>query len=277
MGALGLGHPGGDGRVELQLALDGHVGHGQPGLLGGAAHLVHVLPLAGAEGGVAEEGHLGVHAEDFGALDGLGGDLHQLVLAGLDVDGAVRHSQHVVVAGGGGAHQDKAGGHDGVARLGLDQLEGGADSVGGGVGGAAQQGVGHAHGHQHGAKVVALLQHGLALVGGHFALAQLYHPIHHGAHVLIGLRVIDDGAPDVEASVLGGGLDLGLIADEDGGQESAGQQPGGGLQNAGVGALGKDDFAGVGFQDLDEFFEHVITSFQIKDRRGGAPASMIRW
>ena len=38
--------------------------------------------------------------------------------------------------------QDKAGGDDLVARLGLDQLQGGADGVGGGVGGAAQQGVG---------------------------------------------------------------------------------------------------------------------------------------
>ena len=179
------------------------------------------------------------------ALGGLHGDLHQLVLLGLDVDGAVTHSQHIVVAGGGGADQNKAGGDDLVARLGLDQLQGGADGVGGGVGGAAQQGVGHAHLHQHGAKVVALLQGGPALIGGHLALAQLHHLLHHGVHAVIVLRVNDDGAADIEAGLLGGGLDLLLVAHQHGGQEGPGQQPGGCLQDAGVGALGKDDLAGM--------------------------------
>ena len=161
-----------------------------------------------------------------------------------------------VVAGGGGAHQNEAGGDDLVAGLGLHQLQGGADGVGGGVGGAAQQGVGLTHGHQHGAEVVALLQGGPDLVLGHLALAQLHHLGHHGLHVLILLRVDDDGAPDVEAGVLGGGADLVLISQQDGGQERTGQQAGGGLQNAGVGALGKDDLAGMLFQNADQFLEH---------------------
>ena len=169
---LGFGDSRRDRRVELELAADRGVGHEGLGLLAGIAHLVDVLALAGAEGGVAQESDLRVNAEDLGAGNGLLADLDELVLVGLDVDGAVSHSQDLVLAGGGRTDHNEAGGHDLVAGLGLDELQGGTDRVGGGIGGAAQQSVGIAHLHQHGAEVVALLERGAALVGGHLALAQ---------------------------------------------------------------------------------------------------------
>ena len=99
---LGLGDSRGDGRVKLELAADGRIGHEGLGLLAGIAHLVNVLALAGAEGGVAQESDLRVNAEDLGAGNGLLADLDELVLVGLDVDGAVGHGEHFVLAGGGG-------------------------------------------------------------------------------------------------------------------------------------------------------------------------------
>ena len=255
-GELQLAHHGGDGGVELHLAVDVEVGVGGLDLLGGLAHLVHGGALAGAVGGVAQHGHLGLDAEGPGAVGALGGDLHQLVGGGIDVDGAVAHGDDLAAAGGVGAHQDHAGGDDLVAGLGLHQLQGGTDGVGGGVGGAAQQAVGLAHLHQHGAEVVALLQGLAALLGGHLALAELHHRGHHLIHAGIGGGVDDLGAANVEAAVLGGGLHGLLIAHEDGGQEGAGEQTGGCLQDAGVGALGEDDGPGMGLQLLNEFLEH---------------------
>ena len=195
-GELELAHGGGDGGVELHLAVDGQVGGGSLGLGAGVAHLVHSVTLAGALGGVAQVGHLGVNAEGFGALGALQADLHQLVLRGVDVDGAVAHGQHSVVAHALADHNE-AGGDDFILGLGLDELQGGADGVGGGVGGAAQQTVGHAHLYQHGAEVVALHQGGAALVGGHLAAAQRHHLLHHLVHVGIGGGVDDLSTPDV--------------------------------------------------------------------------------
>ena len=213
---LGLGDSRGDGRVKLELAADRSVGHEGLGLLAGIAHLVDVLALAGAEGGVAQESDLRVNTEDLGAGNGLLADLDELVLVGLDVDGAVGHGEHFVLAGGGGTDHDEAGRDDLVARLGLDELQRGTDGIGGGVGGAAEQAVGLAHLDEHGAEVVALLERGAALVGGHLALAQLDHLLDHRVHALVILGVDDLGAADVEADVLGHNGDLLGVADEHG-------------------------------------------------------------
>ena len=75
---LGLGDSRRDRRVELELAADRGVGHEGLGLLAGIAHLVDVLALAGAEGGVAQESDLRVNAEDLGAGNGLLADLDEL-------------------------------------------------------------------------------------------------------------------------------------------------------------------------------------------------------
>ena len=93
-----------DGGVKLEFAFNGDLGHRNLGLFGGVAHLIYIGTLAGTEGGVAEEGYLGIYTEDFCALDGLRGNFHQFILGGIDVDGAVCHCQHHVAAGGGGPY-----------------------------------------------------------------------------------------------------------------------------------------------------------------------------
>ena len=231
---LGFGDSRRDRRVELELAADRGVGHEGLGLLAGIAHLVDVLALAGAEGGVAQESDLRVNAEDLGAGNGLLADLDELVLVGLDVDGAVGHGEHFVLAGSCGTDHDEAGRDDLVAWLGLDELQRGTDRVGRGVGSAAEQAVGLAHLDEHGAEVVALLERGAALVGGHLALAQLHQGGDHLLHVGEGLGINDLSAPDVEADLLGHLPALLGVADQDRGQEGTGPQAGRGLQHAGL-------------------------------------------
>ena len=96
----------------------------------------------------------------------------------------------------------------------------------------------------------------MALVLGHFALAQLHHGGNHLVHLGESGGINDFGAPDIEANLLGGRLDLIGVAHQHGGQEGTGQQTGGSLQNAGIGALGEDDLAGMGFELLNQEFKH---------------------
>ena len=146
------------------------------------------------------------------------------------------------------------------ALLGLDQLQSGPDGIGGGIGGTAQQSVGVAHLHQHGAEVVALGQGLPAVVGGHLALAQLHHLLHHFLHGGVSSRVENFQALDVEVTGLGGDGDFLYVAHQNGGQEAVLLQTGSGLQDTGVGAFGKDDLPGICFQGLDHRFKHDVTT-----------------
>ena len=146
------------------------------------------------------------------------------------------------------------------ARLGLDELEGGPHGVRRRVGRAAQQGVGLAHLHQHGAEVVRLLQRGGAILDAHLALAQGDHGLDHLAEALVVLGVDDLKALDVEAALGGSGLDLVCVADEDGGEEAAGLQPRGAFEDAGVRALGVDYLARVFLEYLNKVLKHYATA-----------------
>ena len=225
---------------------------------------LHGAALAGAVGGEAQHGDLGIDAEDLGGLGGLNGNLGQLLsgrddhvavlIQGVliaDVDGAVAHGQLLFPA-----DHDEAGGNQVGAGLGLHQLQGGTDGIGGGVGGAAQQAVDLALLDQHGAEVVALHQRGPALVGAHFALAQGNHGFHHFVHAFIGGGVQNFYILDVKTTLFRGSLDFLHVAHQHGGQEAALDQAGSGLQNTGVSALGKDDFPGILFQGFDHSSEH---------------------
>ena len=254
-GELLLPHHRGHSGVELHLAVDGQLRSGGLGLVAGVLHLVHRVTLAGALGGIAQEGNLGVNAEGRGGLGALQRGLHQGVLVGIDLDGAVPHAQalvHAVLL----PLENKAGAHVAVAGLGLNELKRRPDGVRGGVGGTAQQAVGLPHLDQHGAEVVALHQVLPAVLGGHLSLAQLHHLLHHGVHAGIGGRVHNAHAFNVKAALLRCGLDLGLHTHQDGGQETILLQAGGGLQNPGVRALGKNQGAGIGFQGFDQFCKH---------------------
>ena len=253
---LGLGDSRRDRRVELELAADRGVGHEGLGLLAGIAHLVDVLALAGAEGGVAQESDLRVNAEDLGAGNGLLADLDELVLVGLDVDGAVGHGEHFVLAGSGGTDHDEAGRDDLVAGLGLDELQRGTDRVGRGVGSAAEQAVGLAHLDEHGAEVVALGERGARVLCGDLAAAQLDHLLDHRVHFGIGQRIDYLKTLDIEAAFCSRGLDLIDVADENRSQEAVLLEPCCGLENARIAALGIDDLAGIGFKYLYQIFKH---------------------
>ena len=231
----------------------------------------HGAALARALGGEAQDGDLGVDAEDLGGLGGLHRDLSQLGgggqldLAGgfvhgvlvVDVDGAVAHGDPLQTLFAPVAVQDEAGADQVGALLGLDQLEGGADGVRSGVGGAAQQAVGLAHFDQHGAKVIGLLQQVAALLGGHLALAQLDHGVDHLVKALVGIGVDNLSAGNIKAACRSRRLALGLVADHDDLQDLAGQQLAGGFQNAGIAALGENDGLGVRLQLLYQRRKHI--------------------
>ena len=144
------------------------------------------------------------------------------------------------------------------AGLGLDELEGGADGVGSGVGRAAQKGVGLAHLHQHGAEVIALLERGAAVVLAHLALAQLHHLGHHLVHPSVGLGVDDLRAGNVKAVLLRSSLDLLHIAHQDDVHQVLLHQARRGLLDAGVGTLGKDNGAAVLLQILQKSGKHGV-------------------
>ena len=142
------------------------------------------------------------------------------------------------------------------AGLGLDQLQSRTDGVGGGVGRAAQQGVGLAHLDEHGAEVVGLLQGGGAVLGAHLALAELDHLFDHGVELGVVLGVDYLKTLNVEAALGGRSLDLVDVADQHGGEEAAGLEAGRTLEYTGVGALGVNYLAGVLLENFHEIFKH---------------------
>ena len=144
------------------------------------------------------------------------------------------------------------------ALLGLDELQRRADGVRGGVGRAAEQGIGHAHLHEHGAEVVALLEVGADFFHGHFALAQVKHALGHLVHLVVVGGVDDLETLDVEVAGLGRRLHVIDIADKDRRQEATLLQAGSGLEDAGVGALGVNDLARIGFENFNQIFEHGV-------------------
>ena len=147
------------------------------------------------------------------------------------------------------------------ALAGLDQLQGRTDGVGGGVGGAAQQGVGLAELDEHGAEVVALLQQVAALLLGHLALAQLHHGLHHVLHVVVGQGIDDGGLVHAEAALAGGLGDLVGVADEDDVHQVVADEAVRRLEDAGVGALGEDDGAALGLECFQKLCKHSIPPY----------------
>ena len=147
------------------------------------------------------------------------------------------------------------------AGLGLDQLQCRTNGVGGGIGSAAQQSVGLAHLHQHGAEVVALHQGCAALFGAHLALAQIHHGGHHGVHLGISGRVEDGDTGDIEAVVGRCGANLAFIAHQDHVHQVFILQTERGLQDARIGTFGKHDGAALCFQVFSQLCKHIHSFF----------------
>ena len=227
--------------------------------------------LAGALGGEAQHCNLRVNAEQLCGLGSLNSDLSQLCssrdldLAGslingigvVDVHGAVAHGNALQALFAAVAVQNKAGAHQMCALLGLDQLQGGTDGIGGGVGSATQQAVSLAHLHQHGAKVVGLFQQSSALLSGLLALAQFHHGVDHLIEACVILRVDDLGSGNIKITGGGSSLALSLVAHHDDLQHALGQQLCSGLQNAGIIALGENDRLGICLQLCYQRCKHI--------------------
>ena len=101
--------------------------------------------LGAALGREAEDGHAGLHACDVaGGLGCRHCDLCQLGSGGIGDDGAVGKDEQAVGAVGRilGEHHHERAGHDVDAGLGLDDLEGCAEHVAGGVEGTCHLSVG---------------------------------------------------------------------------------------------------------------------------------------
>ena len=227
--------------------------------------------LAGTLGGEAQNCDLRIDAEQLCGLGSLNGHLSQLCgssdldLAGslingigvINVDSAVAHGNALQALFAKVTVQNEAGAHQVCALLGLDQLQSGADGIGGGVSSAAQQAVSLAHLDQHGAEVVGLLQHCGTLFSGLLALAQLDHGVHHLVETCVVLRVNDLSSGNIKIACGSSGLALSLVAHHDNLQNALGQQLAGCLQDAGVIALGKNDRLGVCLQLCYQRCEHI--------------------
>ena len=227
--------------------------------------------LAGTLGGEAQNCDLRIDAEQLCGLGSLNGHLSQLCgcsdldLAGslingigvINVDSAVAHGNALQALFAKVTVQNEAGAHQVCALLGLDQLQSGADGIGGGVSSAAQQAVSLAHLDQHGAEVVGLLQQSSALLCGLLALAQLDHGVDHLIEAGVVLRVDDLSSGNIKIASSGSSLALCLVADHNNFQHALSQQLACGLQDAGVIALGKNDRLGVCLQLCYQRCEHI--------------------
>ena len=227
--------------------------------------------LAGALGGEAQHSNLRIDDEQLCGLSGLNSNLSKLCRSGdldlagslingvgvVDVDGAVAHGNALQALFAAVAVQNKAGAHQMCALLGLDQLQSGTDGVRGRVGSAAQQAVCLAHLHQHGAKVVGLLQQGGALLSGLLALAQLHHGADHLIKTGVVLWVDDLGSGNIKVTGGGSSLALCLVAHHDDLQHALGQQLACCLQDAGVIALGENDRLGICLQLCYQRCKHI--------------------
>ena len=153
---------------------------------------------------VAHEGGPGVSRGD--------GDLGELVRGRVDVEAAVGEDQRAVGAKlrGVGAHH-KEGRDQLGARGGLEDLQRGAQGVGGGVAGAGDQAVGIAHLDHHGAKVGGIHHLGASLLDGDALLGAELGKLLCVLLVLLGVARVDDGGA--------GNVDvIGVAQDDDVGQ-----------------------------------------------------------
>ena len=209
---LGGGHGGRPGGVELDGADHRQIGRLLLEQLGGLLHQIHVRALARAEGGVGEHADLRVDAEGAGGLGGLQRDFGKLLGVRVEVDGAVGEHGHMVLE----AHEERARDQF-LARLGLDDLQGGAHGVSGGMHGTRNQSVGIAEHHQHGAEVAGVGQLLAGLLLGHALLgAQLAQFGHHRLEHVLVVHGLESGAPQtVQPQFPAAGQDGVLVAHDD--------------------------------------------------------------
>ena len=232
---------------------------------GGIPHHIRAGTLRGAVGGVGKHGDLRIYAKEHGGFRGLDSDLRhllgsaqydvailvQFILVG-DVYGTVAHGELFVAA-----DKNHTGGDEVCALPGLDQLKCGAYGIGGGVGCAAEQGIGQTFLYKHRTEVVWLEKQLAGFLSGGLALAKLNKIIHKLIHIGIRGRVDDLQTLDIEAALSSRRRDFIHIADEHRRDDTFLFQPRGGFKDARIGALCIYESAGVVFKTRDERVKHI--------------------
>ena len=235
---LGGGYGGGPSGVELDGTDHRQIRSLLLEQLGGFLDHVHVRSLAGTEGGVGEHTDLRVDAEGTCGLGGLQRDFGKLLGVRVEVDGAVGEHGHMVLE----AHEECAGDQL-LAGLGLDDLQGRAHGVGGGVHGAGDQAVGVAEHHEHGAEVAGVGQLLAGLLLGHALLGtQLAQLGDHGLQHVLVVHSLEAGAIQVvQAQFLAASQNGVLVAHDDEVHDLALKQVVGRLDDAVLLAFGQHD------------------------------------
>ena len=278
-----------DGGVVLDRPLHLQVGTQLADQFGRGAHLVDVGARPRCAGRVAQHGDPGLDAEHHRGVGGRGRDVGELFGVRVGVDGTVAVDQHPV----GQQHQEHAR-HDGCAGLGLDELEGGADRVGGRVHSARDHGVDEAFVHHHRAEV-ADVGHDVAGAVQRDPLvpAQLEVPLAESVEQLAVERV-DHGHVVEDEAEFGGPLANGVgVAEQGQVAHLAASDAGGGAQDPVVGALGQDDVGTggtgafdqlvlehdgshhVGAPDLDAVFERVQVDVRLEVTEGEVDLALV--
>ena len=201
---------------------------------------------------------------------GIDGDLGQTVGIGLHFQAAVGEEEGAVVAQVAVGHvHDEERAHHLRAGSGLQDLQGRAQHVAGGVAGARDEAVRFAHLHHHHAEVQLVVHKLEGLLERHaLRRAQLGQLLGIGLAQLGGAEVDDAGALQVAA---GSGDVVGVAQDDEGG-DALGENRLGGLEGADVVALGKHDGLLVGLRAGDHGIEELAHGNVLSH---GYPALMI--
>src|SRR5581483_11804706 len=229
-------------------AFDGHGGgglHAADGRMRGA-------PL----GGEREQRNARPRAENLpGQLRRRNGDIRELVDGRFGNDAAIRHEEQSALAEARvlDLHDHATRGRGGGGRD-LDDLEERAQDAAGDLVRAGDEAVGLVHGHHHRAVVIGQ-QHRFARLLGTQALgtAQQLETMDEAVEVLALNGVDDANALEGDVEALGGFLDFGAVAEEDGHAQAQGIELARGLEDPGFGAFGEDNPFRVPLQ----FFEDL--------------------
>mmetsp|Transcript_18975 Transcript_18975/g.31899 ORF Transcript_18975/g.31899 Transcript_18975/m.31899 type:complete len:378 (-) Transcript_18975:941-2074(-) len=223
--------------IELHGPLEGDVGHDRLRLGGRVLHLGDEIALVGVSRGIRQQRHARLDAKRLGGDGGGSGNVPELVLVGIDVDGAVAVDVHLL----GQQHEEHAR-HQREPRRRLYYLEGGAHGVGGGVAGPRHHPVRHPAEHHHGAVVVPVHDQVVGLLDSHaLGLSALEERFCH-LRVVGRIGRVDDVAAREVHLELRGQLLYGIhVAEHRHAAELSPGEQAGGADDALVVALGQDD------------------------------------
>ena len=200
---------------------------------------------------------MGSIPKDSGCLGRLNGDLHQIILGRINIDGTVTEQISLIAA-----NEHETGTDDLVAGLGLDQLKCRTYGVCSRISSSSKKAVTLAHLNKHGAKIVALGQSLADLLLCHLAFSKLHHLRNHGIHLRIGQGIYDLALVNIIITRCRGSLNLVHITQKNNAKDTFCRQSGGGIKNTAVRSLCINDGSRILLEILDHLCQHIITSSQ---------------